>query len=88
MFPMRFSQSEWQSQTAHQSIKFFEFDQYIFTYSNEFTGKLIVEPEGENEKNMITSYVRTSSGKTISIKCDKKRKKTMSILDDLRSREV
>ena len=56
---------------AHQSIQLYEFNHYIFTYSNEFAGKIIVEPEGENEKNMITIYVRTSSGKTISIKCDK-----------------
>ena len=76
---------------AHQSIKLYVFDHYIFTYSNEFAGKIIVEPEGENEKNMITIYVRASSGKTISIKCDKK-KKAMSIVDesreDLQSREV
>ena len=52
-------QSEWQSQTAHQSIKLFEFDHY--TYSGWFAGKIIVEPEGENEKNMITIYVRSSN---------------------------
>ena len=57
----------------------YEFDHYIFAYSNEFAGKIIVEPEGENEKNMITIYVRTSSGKTISIKCDKKRKAEVEI---------
>ena len=78
-------QCEWQSQTAHQSIKFFEFDHYIFTFSNEFEGKIIVEPEGENEKNMITIFVGMSSGKTISIKCDKKRK-AMSILDEVERR--
>ena len=60
-------QCESQSQTAHQSIKLYEFNHYIFTYSNEFAGKIIVEPEGESEKNMKTIYVRTSSGKTISI---------------------
>ena len=57
----------------------YEFDHYIFAYSNEFAGKIIVEPEGENEKNMITIYVRTSSGKTSSIKCDKKRKAEVEI---------
>ena len=72
---------------AHQSIKFYEFDHNFFTYSNEFAGKIIVEPEGENEKNMITIYVRTSSGKTSSIKCDKKRK-AMSILDDVERRSA
>ena len=75
-------QCEWRSQTAHQSIKLYEFDHCIFTYSNEFAGKIIVEPEGENDKNMIIIYVRTSSEKTISIKCDKKRK-AVTILDEV-----
>ena len=39
----------------------------------------------ESENNMITIYVRTSSGKTISIKCDKKRK-AVSILDEVERR--
>ena len=72
-------QCEWRSHTAHQSIKLYDFDHYIFAYSNEFAGKIIVEPEGESEKNMITIYVRTSSGETISIKCDKKRKAEVEI---------
>ena len=80
-------QCEWQSQTAHQSIKSNEFGHCIFTYSNEFAGKIIVEPEGEDEKNMITNHVRTSSGKTISIKCDKKRK-AVSILDEVERRST
>ena len=80
------SQSEWQSQIAHQSIKLYEFDYYIFTYSNEFAGKTIVGPEGENEKNKTTKNVRTSSGKTISINCDKK--KAMSILDEVERRSA
>ena len=78
-------QSEWPSQTAHQSIKLYEFDHHIFTYSNEFAGKIIVEPEGKNEKNMITLHVRTISRKKINIKCDKKRK-AMSILDEAEKR--
>ena len=81
------SQSEWQSQKAHQSIKSYEFDYCIFTCSNEFAGKTIVEPEGENEKINFTKKVRTSSGKTISIKCDKKRK-AMSILDEVERRSA
>ena len=81
------SQSEWQSQIAHQSNKLYELDHYIFTYSNEFAGKIIVEPEGENEKNMITIYVRTSSGQTISIKCDKKQR-AMSILEEVEIRSA
>ena len=47
--------------------QFFEFDSYIFTHSNEVTGKTTVEPEDETEKNKLTIYVRTSSGKTVSI---------------------
>ena len=68
------SQSKWESQRAHQSIKLYEFDSYIFTHSNEVTGKIIVEPEDENEENKLTIYVRTSGGKTISVKCAKNRK--------------
>ena len=68
---------------AHESIKLYEFDHYIFTYSKEFAGKILVEPEGENEKNMITIYVRTSSGKTISIKCE-----AVSILDEVERRST
>ena len=72
---------------AHQSIKLYEFEHYIFTCSNEFAGKIIVEPEGENEKNMITIYVTTISGKTICIKRDEKRK-AMSILDEVERRSA
>ena len=79
------SQRKWQSQRAHQSINLYEFDSYIFMHSNESAGKTIVEPEGETEKNKLTIYVRTSSGKTISIKCDKKRK-AVSLLDEVERR--
>ena len=85
------SQSKWQSQRAHQSIKLYEFDLHIFTHSNEPAGKTIVEPEGETEKNKLTIYVRTSSGKTISIKCDKNRKQRQywtKSREDLQSHEV
>ena len=37
--------------------------------------------------NMITIYVRTSSRKTTSIKCDKKRK-AVSILDEVERRST
>ena len=73
------SHDAWQNQTAHQSIKIF--DVYIFAPTTWVTGKTIFELEDENEKNMMTIYVSPSSGKTISIKCDKKRK-AMSILDE------
>ena len=72
---------------AHQSIEFYEFDHYIFTYSNETAVKIIVEPVGENEKNMIRIYVRTGSGKTISVKCDKP-EKAMTILDEVEKRSA
>ena len=58
----------------------------IFTHSNEVTGKTIVEPEDEIEKNKVTTYVKTSSGKTISIKCDENRKQRqywMKSIEDL-----
>ena len=64
------SQGMWQNQRAHQSIKIYEFDVYIFALATEVTGKTIVEPEHEIEENELTIYVRTSSGTTISIKCD------------------
>ena len=81
------SQSEWQSQRAYQSIKFYEFDSYIVTHPNELARKTIVEPEGETKKNKLTIYVRTSSGKTISIKCDTKGK-AMSIVDEVERRSA
>ena len=81
------SQSEWQSQRAHQSIKLYEFDSYIFTHSNEVTGKTIVGREVEIEKNKLTMYVRTSSGKTISSKCAQKQEAT-SILDEVERRSA
>ena len=81
------SQSKWQSQRAHQSIKLYEFDSYLFTHSSESTGKTIVEREGKTEKNKLTKNVRTSSGKTISIKCEKKQK-TTSILDEVGRRSA
>ena len=85
------SQSKWQSQRAHQSIKLYEFGSYIFTHSNELAGKTIVEPRVETEKNKLTIFARTSSGKTISIKCDKNRKQRqywMKSREDLQSRDV
>ena len=48
-------------------------------------GKTIVDPEDENEKNMITKKVRMSSGKTISLKRAKKQKAT-SISDEVERR--
>ena len=44
-------------------------------------------PEDEKEKNELTIYVRTSSGKTICIKCAKKQKAT-SILDEVERRSA
>ena len=69
------SQIEWQSLRAHKSIELYEFDSCIFTHSIEVSGKTIVEPGDEIEKNKLTIFVRTSSGKTISIKYDKKNRR-------------
>ena len=66
------SHGMWQNQRAHQSIKLYEFDFYIFALAIEVTGKTIVGPEDEIEENKLTVFVRTSSGRTISIKCDEK----------------
>ena len=60
--------------------KLYEFDSYIFTHSIEASGKTIAELEDEIEKNKLTIFVRTSSGKTISIQCDKKQK--VAIISD------
>ena len=66
----------WQAQRAHQSMKNCEFDDYIFTIPTEVNGKNTTEPEHEDEfeENCITVYVKTISGKTISIKCGKGQK--------------
>ena len=68
------SQDVWQTSTAHQSIKVYEFDDYFFASTTEVIGKTTFELEDELEENCMTVHVRTSSGKTISIECDKKQK--------------
>ena len=54
----------------------FEFDDDIFAFTTEMNGKITteLELEDEPEENSMTVYVKTISGKTISIKCDKKQK--------------
>ena len=54
--------------------KIHEFDVCTFAPATEVTGKSIFELEDVIEENSMTIYVRTISGKTISIKCDKKQK--------------
>ena len=73
------SQGMWQNQRAHQFIKLYEFDFNVFALAIEVTGKTIVGLEDEIEENKLTTYVRTSSGKTISIKRDKKTKCSVNI---------
>ena len=53
-----------------------EFDDHIFAPNTETSGKITTELEHEDEleENSMTVYVKTISGKTISIKCDKKQK--------------
>ena len=52
----------------------YEFDDYIFALTTETSEKINTELEHEDEleENSMTVYVKTISGKTISIKCDKK----------------
>ena len=64
----------WQAQTTHQSIKEYEFDDYIFAYATEISVNTTTEPEDEPEENCMTENVRTINGKTICIKCDRKQK--------------
>ena len=68
----------WQDQVTHQSKKYYEFDDYIFTIPTDANGKNTTEPEhkDEFEENYMKAYVKKISGKTIRIKCDKKRKAT------------
>ena len=77
----------WQNQRAHQSIKLYDFDVSIFALATEVTGKTTVEPEDEIEESKLTIFVRTSNGKTISIKCDKKQK-AASISDEVERRSA
>ena len=55
-------------------MKTFEFDDYTFAVSTEMNGKTTTEPELEDvsEDNYMTVYVKTTSGKTFSINCNKK----------------
>ena len=64
-----FCSSVWQVQTAHQSMKKYEFDDNIFAFTAEMNGKITteLELEDEPEENSITVYVKTISGRTISI---------------------
>ena len=55
----------------------FEFENdYIFVFANEVSEKTTTELDNALEENM-TVYVKTISGKTISIKCDKNRKELL-----------
>ena len=66
----------WQDQATHQSMRKYEFDDYIFALTTEMNGKTTteLELEDEAEEDSMTVYLKTISGKTISIKCDKKQK--------------
>ena len=59
----------------------YEFNDYISTFTTEVDGKNTNEPELEDEfeENYMTVYVKTISGKTIRIKCDRKQKSRYSI---------
>ena len=61
---------------GNSSVQKKEFDDYIFMIPMEVNKKNTTEPEHEDEsdENYMTVYVKTISGKTIRIKCDKKQK--------------
>ena len=63
-------------QVTHQSKKNYEFDDHIFAIPTKVNGKNTTEPEREDEfeENYMTVYVKTITGKTITIKRDKKQK--------------
>ena len=72
----------WQTQTAHQSNKNYECDDYNFEFENDYIfeyatavhEKTTIELDDALEESCMTVYVKTINGKTISIKCDKKQK--------------
>ena len=65
---MLFCSCVWQALRAHQSLQ----KMSSTTASSKITTDL--EREGGLEENSMTVYVKTISGKTISIKCDKQQK--------------
>ena len=73
---MSFCYLVWQDQVTHQSMKKYEFDDYISTFTTEVNGNNTneLELEDEFEENYMTVYVKTISGKAIRIKCDKNQK--------------
>ena len=78
----------WQDQVTHQFKKNYVFDDYIFTTPTEVNGKNTTEPkhEDEFEENFMTVHVKTISGNTISIKCDKNQKAdTVSVKIEMRT---
>ena len=79
------SQDMWQTQTAHQSQKNYECDDYIFefetdyifVFATELNKNITIELDDALEENCMTVYVNTINGKTIIIKCDKIRKQLL-----------
>ena len=57
-------------------MKINEFDDYIFALTTERNEKINIELEHEDEleENSMTVHVKTISGKTVSVKCDKKQR--------------
>ena len=65
----------WQALRAHQSMNNDEFDDYILALTTETSEKMKMSWR----RNSVTVYVKMISGKTISIKCDKKVESRYSI---------
>ena len=79
MYRMR--RDQWQAVTVHQSKKEedgYEFQEYIFTIATEENCKIFgggrIKDRVENPN--MTEHVRTKSGKTISIDCDRRQNAT------------
>ena len=71
--------NQWQALTAHQSKSEevgYEFQEYIFTLAAEENRKIFDEGmiKDRVENLNMSVYVRTISGKTFSIKCDRRQK--------------
>ena len=67
---------QWQALTAHQSIKEYEFQDYIFELQEGMIENRVEKPD-------MTENVKTISGKTISVKCDRRQcaKRLMEIVE-------
>ena len=75
----------WPTQAAHQSNKNYECGDSIFEFENGYIFVFATEVSDALEENFMTVYVKTITGKTISIKCDKNQK-AAAMSDDVERR--